>query len=75
MRPLTQTEMPSEKAKENKALAATCVACGKTVSTESMVSLLGREQEQYKQFDVCVPCANAGWRPPGFEGIYTPRPG
>ena len=68
-------EMPSEKAKENKTLIAICVACSKAVSTESMVSLLGREQHKYKQFDVCVQCANAGWRPPGFEGIYTPRPG
>ena len=67
--------MPSERAKDNKALTAVCVACSKPASTESMVSLLGRENDRYKQFDVCVPCANAGWRPPGFEGIYTPRPG
>jgi hypothetical protein len=66
--------MPSEKAKDNKALAATCVACNKAVSTESMVSLLGRENGKYRQFDVCLSCANGGWRPPGFEGIYTPRP-
>ncbi|MGB6564347.1 MAG: hypothetical protein WBE69_17250 [Candidatus Binataceae bacterium] len=66
--------MPSEKAKDNKALAATCVACNKAVSTESMVSLLGRENGKYKQFNVCLVCANGGWRPPGFEGIYTPRP-
>lgn len=67
-------KMPSEKAKDNKALTATCVACNKAVSTESMVSLLGRENNRYKQFDVCLVCANGGWRPPGFEGIYTPRP-
>ncbi|HZO80442.1 MAG TPA: hypothetical protein VFB33_02020 [Candidatus Binataceae bacterium] len=66
--------MPSERAKDNKALSATCVACNKPVSTESMVSLLGRVDGRYKQFDVCIPCANGGWRPPGFEGIYTPRP-
>jgi len=66
--------MPSEKAKDNKALAATCVACSKSVSTESMVSLLGRENGRYKQFTVCIPCADGGWRPPGFEGIFTPRP-
>jgi hypothetical protein len=39
-----------------------------------MVSLLGRENGKYKQFNVCLVCANGGWRPPGFEGIYTPRP-
>ena len=46
--------MPSEKAKDNKALAATCVACTKAVSTESMVSLLGRENGKYAQFNVCL---------------------
>jgi len=66
--------MPSAKAKDNKALMATCVACGKAVSTESMVSLRGRENGRYQQFDVCLVCANGGWRPPGFEGIYTLRP-
>ena len=67
-------KMPSEKAKDNKALAAICVACNKAVSTETMVSLLGRDNGKYQQFKVCLPCANGGWRPPGFEGIYTPRP-
>jgi hypothetical protein len=74
LRALQLAAMPSEKAKDNKALVATCVACKKAVSTESMVSLLGRENGKYKQFDVCLVCANGGWRPPGFEGIYTPRP-
>ena len=35
--------MPSEKAKENKALVATCAACQKAVSTEMMVALTGNE--------------------------------
>lgn len=66
--------MPSEKAKENKTLVATCAACNKPVSTESMVSLRGREDGVVKSFNVCVPCANEGWRPPGFTGVYAPRP-
>ena len=33
--------MPSDKAKANKALTATCVACNKAVSTESAVALTG----------------------------------
>lgn len=67
--------MPSEKAKDNeKTPTATCVACSKAVSTESMVSLIGRDDGKYKQFSICMPCANGGYRPPGFEGIYTPRP-
>lgn len=39
-----------------------------------MISLIGRVDGNYKKFDVCLECANGGWRPPGFEGIYTPRP-
>jgi hypothetical protein len=66
--------MPSEKAKENKALTATCVACGKGVSTETAVALTGVEDGQRKSFVVCIPCANKGWRPPGFAGVYTVRP-
>ena len=66
--------MPSDKAKENKSLVATCVACSKPVSTESMVSLPGRDNGAAKQYSVCVVCANGGWRPPGFAGVYAARP-
>ncbi len=66
--------MPSEKAKENKSLVATCVACGKSVSTESMVSLTGHNNGTATQSSVCVVCANGGWRPPGFAGVYAARP-
>ena len=65
--------MPSEKAKENKALVAICAACAKPVSTESAVALMGIEAGHRKQFIVCVTCANNGWRPPGFAGLYTAR--
>jgi hypothetical protein len=47
--------MLSEKAKGNKALVATCVACQKSLSTEAMVSLTGRDE-----VTVCIPCANGG---------------
>ncbi len=66
--------MPSEKAKENKALTATCVACNKPVPTESAVSLAGVADGHRNYFTVCLPCANKGWRPPGFSGVYTVRP-
>jgi hypothetical protein len=66
--------MPSEKAKDNKALVAICAACHKTLSTELMVSLAGRENGRARQFAVCITCADSGWRPPGFNGIYTFRP-
>ena len=66
--------MPSEKAKENKSLIATCVACGKSVSTEMATALTGVEDGLRKAFVVCIPCANKGWRPPGFVGVYTGRP-
>ena len=66
--------MPSEKATESKSLVATCVVCNKPASTESMVSLRGREDGVAKSFTVCVTCANKGWRPPGFMGVYARRP-
>jgi uncharacterized protein with PIN domain len=65
--------MPSEKAKANKALTATCVACNKPVSTEVAVSLTGVEDGRHKQYVVCNKCANGGWRPPGFEGMLSFR--
>jgi hypothetical protein len=67
--------MPSDKAKENKNLVVTCAACSKSVSTESAVALMGTDDGRAKQFVVCVPCANKGWRPPGFAGLYSVRPG
>src|SRR6266849_1068257 len=66
--------MPSEKAKGNKALVATGVACQKSLSTEVMVSLTGREDGRPKQFTVCIPCANGGWRPPRLQRrLHVPR--
>ena len=66
--------MPSKKAKDKKVSVATCVVCNKAISTRAIISLLGREEGKYRQFNVCLSCANDGWRPPGFEGLYTPRP-
>jgi hypothetical protein len=66
--------MPSAKAKDNKALVATCAACGKTFSTEVMVALPGRVDGRTRPFAVCIVCADGGWRPPGFSGIYSYRP-
>jgi hypothetical protein len=65
--------MPSDKAKANKALTATCVACKKPVSTESAVALTGVEDGRRKQYVVCNACSNGGWRPPGFVGIVAFR--
>jgi len=39
-----------------------------------MVALTGNENGKRLQFSVCVACADKGWRPPGFSGIYQPRP-
>jgi hypothetical protein len=66
--------MPSEKAKENKALVAICSACGKSFSTEMMVALTGEAEGRRRQFPVCVTCADQGWRPPGFSSVYVFRP-
>jgi len=65
--------MPSEKAKLNKALTATCVACNKPVSTEVAVALTGVEDGLHQQYVVCNKCANGGWRPPGFVGMLSFR--
>ena len=65
--------MPSEKAKQNKALTATCVAFNKPVSTESAVALTSIEDGRHKQYTVSSACANGGWRPPGFAGLYASR--
>jgi hypothetical protein len=66
--------MPSEKAKENKALVAVCAACQKSSSTEVMVSLSGRDAGRPRIYPVCLTCADNGWRPPGFTGVYRSRP-
>ncbi len=66
--------MPSAfSAKENKALTAVCFACQQTTPTASMVSLAGLENGQPKYYPVCLSCANGGWRPPGFSGLYQSR--
>jgi len=65
--------MPSEKAMQNKALTATCVACNQPVSTELAVALTGVEDGHHKQYVVCNACANKGWRPPGFVGMLSFR--
>lgn len=66
--------MPSEKAKDNKALVAPCASCNKVQSTEMMMSLAGRVDGRLRYFAVCIACADEGWRPPGFSGVYTFRP-
>ena len=66
--------MPSAfSAKDNKALVAICFACQKTTPTALMISLTGRENGRPKHYSACLSCANKGWRPPGFSGIYQPR--
>jgi hypothetical protein len=56
--------MPSEKAKENKALVAQCAACEKTVSTELMQAVLVRRNRRRAAVPVCEACLAKGWRPP-----------
>lgn len=56
--------MPSEKAKENKALVAACTACEKTVSVEMMQGLVVRRNGRRISVPVCEKCIAAGWVPP-----------
>ncbi len=66
--------MPSAfSAKDNKALVGICLACQKTTPTALMVSLTGSENGRRKYYAVCLSCADKGWRPPGFSGVYQSR--
>lgn len=56
--------MPSEKAKENKALVAQCAACTKIVSVEMMQALVIRKNGRRSSVPVCEACIAKGWRPP-----------
>jgi hypothetical protein len=56
--------MPSEKAKENKTLAADCAACGKSVSTELAHSVAVRRNNRRLAVTVCDDCRKKGWQPP-----------
>lgn len=56
--------MPSEKAKENKALVAQCTACEKTVSVEMMQGMVIRKNGRRTTVPVCETCIGKGWRPP-----------
>ena len=56
--------MPSEKAKENKALVAQCAACEKSFSTELMQAVVIRGKGRRTSVPVCETCLAKGWRPP-----------
>jgi hypothetical protein len=56
--------MPSEKAKENKQLVATCAACGKQLSTELLVGVIVGTGRGRRSVSVCESCRAAGWQPP-----------
>ncbi len=53
--------MPSEKAKENKTLTATCAACGTSTSTEMLHGkVLGHGRDR-RIVAICEPCLAKGW--------------
>ncbi len=56
--------MPSEKAKENKTLAAQCSACGKSVSAELIHGVLIEHDGRRIMVPVCDECREKGWAPP-----------
>jgi hypothetical protein len=55
--------MPSERAKENKQLVATCAACGKQMSTELLAGLIVGRGNKRRSVAVCEPCRTTGWTP------------
>ena len=56
--------MPSEKAKENKALVAQCAACEKKFSVELMSGVVVRNGHRRTTVAVCESCIAKGWKPP-----------
>jgi hypothetical protein len=56
--------MPSEKAKENKTLAAQCAACGKSASAELIHGVLIERNGRRSTIPVCDDCRAKGWQPP-----------
>ncbi len=55
--------MPSEKAKANKQLVATCAGCGKQLSTELLTGLVVGTGRSRRIVPVCDPCRAKGWNP------------
>lgn len=55
--------MPSERAKENKQLVATCAGCGKELSTESLTGVVLGSGRNRRIIPVCDPCRAKGWSP------------
>ena len=55
--------MPSERAKENKTLTASCASCGKVVSTEMLTGVVVGKGRDVKLTAVCQPCLDKGWTP------------
>ena len=55
--------MPSEKAKENKQLTASCAACGKQLSTELLIGVVCGSGRGRRIVPVCDPCRAKGWTP------------
>jgi hypothetical protein len=66
--------MPSEKAKENKQLAAPCAACGKQLSTELLTGVVVGRGRERRIVAVCDACRTSGWTP-GREAIANKVPG
>lgn len=54
--------MPSERAKENKTLTATCASCGKSMSTEMLTGVVVGRGRAAKTASVCQPCLDKGWK-------------
>ena len=62
LRPRGDT-MASEKAKENKTLAAECSACGKTMSAELIHGVCIDRDGKRMIIPVCDDCREKGWPP------------
>jgi hypothetical protein len=61
----TYNPMPSERAKENKQLVATCAGCGTSMSTELLSGVVVGTGRQRRIVPVCATCREKGWVPDG----------
>lgn len=55
--------MPSERAKENKQLVATCAGCGKQLSVEVLDGVVFGTGRDRRIIPVCESCRASGWSP------------
>jgi len=63
--------MAGEKAKENRTLHATCVACGKDLSVELLRGITVGTGRDRRIVAVCQPCLDGGWSTDSLQEVAS----